>query len=113
VVDVIYAQIYENPLVSDTFAEVPGGSLIVVNPEVKVCVGDTQMVQVAESSFSGSGWIDERAIIIEDKESLAPAKYKYLEEVAETSGYQNPGNDKTVGRSSYDGSSGQQPSGSV
>lgn len=111
VVDVIFAQVYDNPLVSDKFTEVPGGSLLMVNPEVKVCVGDTQMVQVVESTLNSPGWVDERAIIIEDKENLAPAKYAYLDGAAETSGYQNPGNDKTVGRSKYDGSSGNQPSG--
>ena len=90
VVDVIYAQVYENPLISERYVEIPGGSLLMVNPEVKVSVGDVQMIQVVQSTLSGAGWVDQRAIIIEEKENLAPAKYKYLEERSETSGYLNP-----------------------
>jgi hypothetical protein len=80
VVDVIYAQIYSNPLISQEFREARGGSLLVVDPETKLVVNGVIFVSVQRSDFGEGGWIDERAIKVEEREDIYPASNEHVSE---------------------------------
>ena len=81
IVDVIYAQIYENPLVSTLeYEELPGGSILMVNTDVRLTVSDVTFVAVRKSDLGEGGWVDLRAIRVEDREDIYPAANTYLAE---------------------------------
>jgi hypothetical protein len=81
VVDVIYAQVYENPLVyTDEYNEIPGGSIIMVNPDIRLKVNDITFIAVKKSDYGDGGWIDERAVVVENREEIYPAANNYLAE---------------------------------
>lgn len=81
IVDVIYAQIYENPLVSTLeYTELPGGSILMVNTDVRLTVSDVTFVAVRKSDLGEGGWVDLRAIRVEDREDIYPAANTYLAE---------------------------------
>lgn len=124
VVDTICAPLYKNPLVTDEYTELRGGSLIAVNPEVRLCAPnddgeEVTFVQVVKSDLGEGGWVEESALsqpvkeLVKDSRDKDPAAKRYREEVEQTyeASGQNPGNDKQVGRSRYDGSTGDEPSG--
>jgi hypothetical protein len=159
VVDTICAPLYTNPLTSDEAVDLRGGSLIAVNPEVRLYAPNdageqVAFVQVVKSDLGSGGWVEEAALsqtveqLVQDGASKDPAAEIYREEVEATydasnetstlsvsditestgatsplssSGTtdttrittgSNPGNDKQVGRSRYDGSRGEEPNGS-
>jgi hypothetical protein len=131
VVDAICAPLYSNPLSTDEYKDLNGGSLIAVNPNVKLTTTNTDgdpmtLVQVVKSDLGPGGWVEEKVISSSiqpeaagDKNYPASKKYKEQVEEATTSGTtsttstfgSNPGNDKQVGRSRYDGSTGDLPIG--
>lgn len=81
IVDVIYAQVYTNPLVSlDDFSEIPGGNVIMVDPDTRLELNGVRYIAVRKSDLGSGGWIDERALQIEDKDNIYPAANTYLTE---------------------------------
>lgn len=81
IVDVIYAQVYTNPLVSlDDFSEIPGGNLIMVDPDTRLELNGVRYIAVRKSDLGSGGWIDERALQIEDRDNIYPAANTYLTE---------------------------------
>ena len=81
IVDVIYAQIYTNPLVSlDEFSEIPGGTVIMVDPETRLELNSVRYIAVRNSDLGSGGWVDVRALQIEERENIYPAANHYLAE---------------------------------
>lgn len=81
IVDVIYAQVYTNPLVSlDDFGEVPGGNVIMVDPDTRLELNGVRYIAVRASDLGSGGWIDERSLQIEDRDNVYPAANTYLAE---------------------------------
>ena len=81
IVDVIYAQVYTNPLVSlDDFSEIPGGDVIMVDPDTRLELNGIRYIAVRKSDLGSGGWIDERALQIEDSNNIYPAANTYLTE---------------------------------
>jgi hypothetical protein len=81
IVDVIYAQVYENPLVSTAeYKEIPGGSVIMVNPDIRLNLNGVTFIAIGKSDLGEGGWIDERAVIVENREKIYPAANNYLAE---------------------------------
>ncbi len=81
IVDVIYAQIYDNPLISlDNFNEVPGGSVIMVDPDTRLELNGIRYIAVRKSDLGSGGWVDERALQVEDRSDIYPAANTYLAE---------------------------------
>jgi hypothetical protein len=79
VVDVLFAQVYNNPLVSTTdYREISYGSILMVNPDVRLNVGDITYVAVRRSDLGENGWVDQRAIVVENREDVYPAADTYL-----------------------------------
>ena len=81
IVDVTYAQVYTNPLVSlDDFGEVPGGNVIMVDPDTRLELNGVRYIAVRASDLGSGGWIDERSLQIEDRDNVYPAANTYLTE---------------------------------
>lgn len=81
IVDVTYAQVYTNPLVSlDDFGEVPGGNVIMVDPDTRLELNGVRYIAVRASDLGSGGWIDERSLQIEDRDNVYPAANTYLAE---------------------------------
>ena len=77
VVSVIYAQVYGNPLTSDSYKELPGGAMMAVNPDIRLSLNGVEFIQVVRSDLGDGGWVDERSVIIEDRGDLFPAASQY------------------------------------
>ena len=95
VVDTICAPLYTNPLTSDETLDLRGGSLIVVNPEVRLCAPNdageqVTFVQVVRSDLGSGGWVEEAALsqtveqLLQDSTSKDSAAAIYREEIEAT-----------------------------
>jgi hypothetical protein len=95
VVDTICAPLYVNPLASDETFDLRGGSLIAVNPEVRLCAPNdageqVTFVQVVKSDLGSGGWVEEAALsqtveqLVQDGVSKDPAAEIYRKEVEAT-----------------------------
>jgi hypothetical protein len=73
VVDVIYTKVYTNPLTSDEGVNAVGGKLLLVDPNTRLNVDGINFIYVAQSDLGTSGWVDERAVIVQDREEIYPA----------------------------------------
>lgn len=73
VVNVVYTRVYTNPLVSDDGTDVFGGKLLLVDPATRLNADGINYIYVAQSDLGSSGWIDERAVTVQDREGIYPA----------------------------------------
>ena len=73
VVNVVYTRVYTNPLISDEGTDVFGGKLLLVDPATRLNVDGINYIYVAQSDLGSSGWVDERAVTVQDREEIYPA----------------------------------------